>query len=263
MSALTIPAALVDLLRETLVLELAEAAAEIAESGHGRADKFDTGLLEPFDAYRRLLERVGWTRTVPAQAVEIELYRQRSAFLEALENRLESERGIMAEDRSSPEAARQYRRAARRVRLIEAFMRDAAEALKPPVGEGELDLWPRARARLQAAGVALSDAHGFYKLAVRLAARGESIVDWRPAEDRHLEMLRLRALDGLTLREVGERTGVSEGRVRQILGNYFGLRRTPPAVRERAHNARLDYLRSRIDEPPAAKARTRSNRKVA
>jgi hypothetical protein len=57
MSTLTIPAELVNMLRETLVLELAEAAAKIAQAGHGPAGKFDPGLLEPFDAYRALLVR--------------------------------------------------------------------------------------------------------------------------------------------------------------------------------------------------------------
>ncbi len=41
-------------------------------------------------------------------------------------------------------------------------------------------------------------------------------------------MLRLRLLDGLTLREIGERTGVTDGRVQQILREYFGLRVSKP-----------------------------------
>ncbi len=146
----------------------------------------------------------------------------------------------MTEGRSSPDAAAQYGRAARAARMIEAFIPNAVE--KAP----ELDLSHAARARLQATGVALSDAYGYYKRAVRLAARGESIAAQRPPEDRHLEMLRLRAVDGLTLREVGERTGVTGGRVRQLLADFFGLAGTPPAVGERAYNARMDRLRSRI-----------------
>ena len=44
-------------------------------------------------------------------------------------------------------------------------------------------------------------------------------------------MLRLRLVEGLTLREVGERTGVTDGRVQQLLRDYFGLRvRKPEGV---------------------------------
>ncbi|HXB66578.1 MAG TPA: sigma factor-like helix-turn-helix DNA-binding protein [Solirubrobacteraceae bacterium] len=35
--------------------------------------------------------------------------------------------------------------------------------------------------------------------------------------ERHIEMLRPRLLDGLPLHEIGKRTGVSGGRVQQIL----------------------------------------------
>jgi transcriptional regulator with XRE-family HTH domain len=50
----------------------------------------------------------------------------------------------------------------------------------------------------------------------------------RVPKERHIEMLRLRLLDGLTLREVGERAGVTDGRVQQILREYFGLRVSRP-----------------------------------
>ena len=44
-------------------------------------------------------------------------------------------------------------------------------------------------------------------------------------------MLRLRLVEGLTLDEVGERTGVTGGRVQQLLRDYFGLRvRKPEGV---------------------------------
>jgi hypothetical protein len=47
--------------------------------------------------------------------------------------------------------------------------------------------------------------------------------DYRVAEERHLEMLRLRLVEGLSLREVGARTGVTGGRVKQLLAEYFGV----------------------------------------
>jgi hypothetical protein len=46
--------------------------------------------------------------------------------------------------------------------------------------------------------------------------------------ERYVEMLRLRLLEGLTLREIGERTGVSDGRVQQVLREYFGVRVSRP-----------------------------------
>jgi DNA-directed RNA polymerase sigma subunit (sigma70/sigma32) len=58
-------------------------------------------------------------------------------------------------------------------------------------------------------------------------------------EDRHVEMLLLRLVEGLTLREVGERTGVGQERVRQLLAHYFGVRGTPPAAKERQRLQRL------------------------
>lgn len=43
----------------------------------------------------------------------------------------------------------------------------------------------------------------------------------RPSE-RNLEMFRLRFIDGLSLTEVGKRTGVTRGRVHQLLRVHYG-----------------------------------------
>jgi DNA-directed RNA polymerase sigma subunit (sigma70/sigma32) len=51
--------------------------------------------------------------------------------------------------------------------------------------------------------------------------------------DREREMLRLRTVEGLTLREIGERFGIGAERVRQLLNHYFRLKGVPPAVKAR------------------------------
>jgi hypothetical protein len=45
----------------------------------------------------------------------------------------------------------------------------------------------------------------------------------RLAGDREREILRLRLIEKLTLGEIGQRTGVSTERVRQLLNMHFGL----------------------------------------
>ncbi len=75
----------------------------------------------------------------------------------------------------------------------------------------------------------------FYRYAARRQARGLATLlpphDHRIPQERHVEMLRLRLVEGLTLREVGERTGVTDGRVQKLLRDYFGLRvRKPEGV---------------------------------
>jgi hypothetical protein len=51
--------------------------------------------------------------------------------------------------------------------------------------------------------------------------------------ERHRKIFRARLVDGLTLKEVGERFGIKAERVRQILRQYFGLRGSPPTVKAR------------------------------
>jgi hypothetical protein len=68
----------------------------------------------------------------------------------------------------------------------------------------------------------------FYKYAKRRQARGLAL-DGRVSEARHVEMLRLRLVEGLTLREVGERVGGITGTtVQQLLSHYFGV----PGIQE-------------------------------
>lgn len=52
-------------------------------------------------------------------------------------------------------------------------------------------------------------------------------------DDRSREIFRLRIVEGLTLKEVGERFGINAERVRQILAQRFGLRGSPPTVKAR------------------------------
>jgi hypothetical protein len=72
----------------------------------------------------------------------------------------------------------------------------------------------------------------FYRWAKRRQESGRSVMphplDGRLPEARHVEMLRLRLVEKLTLREVGERTGVAGTTVQQLLWHYFdvqGIRR--------------------------------------
>jgi hypothetical protein len=230
MSTVVVPAVFANLLRETLVCELADAASTIAEAGHGPAWTLKRELLRPFDAYRELLDGMGWCRVGPPRAVELKLYRNRPALLKALESRLESERYGMTEAASRAE----YRQAARRVRLIEAFRREAEEKPEPPIPENELGLWDgHKRKQLLAAGADLTNAEDFYYFAAERVAHDEPLVSSHPPTPRHLEMLRLRLVEGLTLREVGERAGITASRVSQSLGDYFGVQGIPPAAKER------------------------------
>jgi hypothetical protein len=230
MSAVIVPAVFVNLLRETLACELADAAGAIAEAGHCPAWTLKRELLRPFDAYRELLDGMGWCRVEPPQAVELKLYRNRPALLKALENRLDSERYGMTEAASRAE----YRQAARRVRLIEAFRREAEETPEPSIPENELGLWNgHVRKQLLAAGADLTDAEDFYYFAAERVAYGEPVASAGAPEPRHLEMLRLRLLEGLTLREVGEQVGLAPSTVGQLLGHYFGIQGVPPAAKAR------------------------------
>ncbi|HEY5262004.1 MAG TPA: helix-turn-helix domain-containing protein, partial [Solirubrobacteraceae bacterium] len=51
--------------------------------------------------------------------------------------------------------------------------------------------------------------------------------------EREREMFRLRAVDGLTLDQIGERFGIKRERVRQLLRLHFGLDGVPPAAKRR------------------------------
>jgi AraC-like DNA-binding protein len=61
---------------------------------------------------------------------------------------------------------------------------------------------------------------------------------------REREMFRLRAVEGLTLDEIGERFSVKRERVRQLLKLHFRLDGVPPAANVRRARARLQSDRS-------------------
>jgi hypothetical protein len=68
----------------------------------------------------------------------------------------------------------------------------------------------------------------FYRWAKRRQQRGRSVMphplDGRVPEGRHVEMLRLRLVEKLTLREVGERVGgITATAVQNLLLHYFGV----------------------------------------
>jgi hypothetical protein len=98
----------------------------------------------------------------------------------------------------------------------------------------------------------LSNGTELYEIVRALNRRGLSLPTHRqrhPAKDRELEMFRLRAVEGLTLQEVGERVGLKSERVRQILFASFGLSGKPPAAREHKHAA---TAKRRADDLAAA-----------
>jgi Sigma-70, region 4 len=56
--------------------------------------------------------------------------------------------------------------------------------------------------------------------------------------ERERDMLRLRLVEGLSLREIGERFGVTGGRVNQILFFCFHVKGVPPAIRAKRQQRR-------------------------
>jgi hypothetical protein len=246
-STVTVPAGFVNLLREALTERLANAAGAIQDDGHSHpGDGIDPELLKPFRAYCALLERIGCKRTVPAAQVEVNLHAYGWALESALREHLDLQRYLMQVP-ATPAGAKQRERAQRKAKPIEAFLAGLRV---------EIDLRPPAREHLRAAGVDTTDTSALYEFAARQAARGEPVIKHVP-KARHIEMLRLRLVEGFTLREVGERTGVTGSRVQQLLAVYFGLNGPPPAVKERAYNEHLDWLRARIDDPTAVEPRKR------
>jgi transcriptional regulator with XRE-family HTH domain len=53
----------------------------------------------------------------------------------------------------------------------------------------------------------------------------------RDPGQREREILRLRIVEGLTLKELGDRYGIITERARQLLAHYYGIHGTPPAAR--------------------------------
>lgn len=97
----------------------------------------------------------------------------------------------------------------------------------------------------------LSDGRALYELVCALNLRSMSLPAGRHHRvpgDREREMLRLRVIDGLTLRQIGQRLGVSTERVRQLLNRNFRLTGTPPAAKT--------PRKKRIQSGPRATIRT-------
>jgi hypothetical protein len=117
----TAPARFVDVLREAVVVMFARAAGAIEDDGRDPSDGIDPGLLEPFDAYRALLEVVGWERTVPAAPVQVNVSAHRWALESALGEYLSLQRYLMQVP-ATPAGVGQRDRAQRKVEQIEAFL---------------------------------------------------------------------------------------------------------------------------------------------
>jgi hypothetical protein len=62
-----------------------------------------------------------------------------------------------------------------------------------------------------------------------------------PSPPKH-ELLRLRLIDGLTFAAIGERVGLTDGRVQQILRAHYGLQSQPPAVGARKRRETIERI---------------------
>lgn len=120
---------------------------------------------------------------------------------------------------------------------------------------GELGVTPATRAALEAAGIAetgqlrrpasellsMSPITGavLYETVCRLnelhigLPSSASATRITTADDRDLEILRLRIVEGASLRDIAAALGVSRERVRQLLYLHFGMSGEPPAASER------------------------------
>ena len=159
----------------------------------------------------------------------------RWALESALRERLDKDRDLAKLDKRSKDFLALRERALRDMKKIEAFVAGLGEEWR--VRAPELALNNSARKLPRANGIDPTDARAVYQFAERQAARRKRVVGPAP-EDRHLEILRLRILDGLTLQEIGLRTGLTGGRVGQILSDYFGVTGTPTAAKARKHRRR-------------------------
>jgi hypothetical protein len=236
MSTATVPAAFVNLLREALEERLGSTARELGSGIHHRwSARIDTKLLEPFDAYRALLDIIGWKRTRRTAAVEVDLSMHRWALESALRERLDKDRDLAELDKRSKDFLALRERARRDVKKIEAFMAGMGEDWR--VRAPEVDLHDSARKLLRANGVDPGDARAVYGFAERQAARRKRVVGPVPSK-RNLAILRLRILDGLTLQEIADQTGLTDQGVRAILGAYFGVSGIPVAAKTRKRRRR-------------------------
>lgn len=130
---------------------------------------------------------------------------------------------------------------------IELRPRGSKFTPRPPTNVTELGLSADALAALREAGIQevaqlgsasdliqrpeFSKGAELYEVACALNRYGLSLRRGHIPGDREREMFRLRIVEGLTLKEVGERVGVKTERARQLLSDFFGLTGTPPAAR--------------------------------
>jgi hypothetical protein len=96
-----------------------------------------------------------------------------------------------------------------------------------------------------------------YEVVCQLNMRGTSLPSssrgniYMP-NDRGRDIFRLRIVEGLTLKEVGEHFGINAERVRQIVARDFGLRGSPPTVKARKWAA-TERRRAASPAPSAAR----------
>jgi transcriptional regulator with XRE-family HTH domain len=136
---------------------------------------------------------------------------------------------------------------------VELRGRDEEFVPVPPSLLSELGLSPATLGALDAAGIqevvqlpSASDllergASGeeVYEVVCALARHRRTLGRSVPGE-REREMLWLRAVEGLTLKQIGERFAVIAERVRQLLVAYVGLNAPPPATKRRSVRGRRD-----------------------
>lgn len=117
----TIPAAVVVQLREALYLQLASVSEDIGALVVARRDVRGEwpAPMARLDRARAVLGVIGWRDRDPERDVEIDLARHRRAMVDALRDYLPGERSLIAEP--GERAAGQRKRAAVRVRAVEAF----------------------------------------------------------------------------------------------------------------------------------------------
>ena len=122
----TVPACFVNLLREAVVMQLADRAIEIGDSGRAHPEGIEEALLEPFERYCALLRRLGCLPAVPAAPIEVALAEHRWALVTAMRQGLDFERWIAEQgDPAYPSEATQHREAQRKARQIERFLTTA------------------------------------------------------------------------------------------------------------------------------------------
>lgn len=81
---------------------------------------------------------------------------------------------------------------------------------------------------------------------------------------REREMYRLRVVEGLSLREIGERFGLAGEQVRQLLSLHFGARGSPPADDDRRALLALgDACRELREQQGLSKAQVAAAARIA